>query len=234
MWIESRSLFKLKWKYFCQFWSLIEVGIIICSWSSIGVYIWRYKISKHIGNLFRQTTGDVYINLQLTAYVNDVLTFFYGFCCFFGTIKFLRLCRFNRRLALFTETLRYAKKELISFSLMFSILFMSFLSLFYLLFLSKISSCSSLFNTAQMLFEMTLFKFNSSQLTEAGSFLGPFTFSLFIILVVFICISMFLSIIDDSFRLARQNAKDDPEIFSYMFKKFLRWIGKQKCIALQD
>jgi hypothetical protein len=228
MWIEIRSLFKLKWKYFYQFWSLIELGIIICSWSSVGVYIWRYKISKHIGNLFRQTTGDVYINLQLTAYVNDVLTFFYGFCCFFGTIKFLRLCRFNQRLVLFTKTLRYAGKELFSFSLMFSIIFISFLSLFYLLFLSKISSCSSLLGTTQMLFEMTLLKFNSSQLTEAGSFLGPFTFSLFIILVVFICMSMFLSIINDSFQLALQNANDDPEMFSFMVKKFLRWTGKQK------
>jgi hypothetical protein len=79
-----------------------------------------------------------------------------------------------------------------------------------------------------MLFEMTLLKFNSSQLTEAGSFLGPFTFTLFIILIVFICMSMFLSIINDSFQLARQNANDDPEIFSFMVKKFLRWTGKQK------
>jgi hypothetical protein len=77
-----------------------------------------------------------------------------------------------------------------------------------------------------MLFEMTLLKFNSNQLTEAGSFLGPFIFSLFIIVVVFVCMSMFLSIIDDSFRLARQNQNEDPEIFSYIFNKFLRWTGK--------
>ena len=233
MWIEIRTLFELKWKYFCQSWSLIELGIIICSWSSVGVYIWRYKVSQHIGHLFQTTTGDVYINLQLTAYVNDVLTFLLAFCCFFGTIKFLRLCRFNRRLVLFTETLRYARKELFSFSLMFSIVFMSFLSLFYLLFISRISSCSSLLNTAQMLFEMTLLKFNSRQLIGAASFLGPFCFSLFIIIVVFICMSMFLSIINDSFRLARQNAIDDPEIFSYMLKRFLRWTGKEKMNSIQ-
>jgi hypothetical protein len=110
---------------------------------------------------------------------------------------------------------------------MFSIIFMSFLCLFYLLFISKLSTCSSLLHTAQMLFEMTLLKFDSSQLTEAALFLGPFCFSLFIILVVFICMSMFLSIINDSFHLARQNTNDDQEIVSFMFKKFLRWTGKK-------
>jgi hypothetical protein len=225
MLMEIESFFQLKLNYFRQFWSYIELGIIVCSWSSVGVYIWRYKESKRISHLFQQTNGYVYINLQLSAYVNDLLTFFYGFCCFFGTIKFLRLCRFNRRLSLFSETLRYAGKELLSFSLMFSIIFLSFLCLFYFLFISKLSSCSSLLHTTQMLFEITLFKFDSGQLTGAAIFLGPFCFSLFIILVVFICMSMFLSIINDSFHLAGQNLNDEPEIFSFMLKKCLRCTG---------
>src|SRR5215470_1869566 len=104
------------------------MNAIICSWSSVGVYIWRYKESKRIGNLFKQTNGYVYINLQLSAYANDLLTFFYGFCSFFGTIKFLHLCRYNHRLSLFSKTLQYAGKELLSFSLMFAIIFISFLS----------------------------------------------------------------------------------------------------------
>jgi hypothetical protein len=62
-------------------------------------------------------------------------------------------------------------------------------------------SCASLFHTAQMLFEMTLMKFDASELSQAG----PFCFSLFIVIVVFICISMFLTIINDSFRRARGN-----------------------------
>jgi hypothetical protein len=84
-----------------------------------------------------------------------------------------------------------------------------------------------------MLFEMTLLKFDSSQLTGAALFLGPFCFSLFIIFVVFICMSMFLSIIHDSFRLARRNGTDDQELFSLMLKKFLRWTGLKKPTVLE-
>src|SRR5271154_236802 len=128
--IEIESFLQLKLKYFQQFWSYVELGIIICSWSSVGIYIWRYKESKRISNLFKETSGYVYINLQLSTYVNDLLTFFYGFCSFFGTIKFLRLCRYNQRLSLFSETLRYAGKELLSFSLMFSKRFILFIIYF--------------------------------------------------------------------------------------------------------
>ncbi|CAF4057156.1 unnamed protein product [Adineta steineri] len=39
-----------------------------------------------------------------------------------------------------------------------------------------------------MLFETILMKFDAHELVEAGGFLGPFSFSLFIIFIVFICI----------------------------------------------
>ncbi len=226
MWIEIRLLIKLKWKYVYQFWSLIEIGIIVCSWTSVGIYVWRYHESQRIGKLLSETNGYTYINLQLAAYVNDVLTCLLGFCCFFGTIRFLHLGRFSERINLFTVTLQYAGKPLISFAMMFSIIFMAFFSLFYLIFVAKLADCSTLLGTAEMLFEMTALKFDVHDLTEAAAFLGPFCFSLFIILVVFICMSMFVSIIIDSFRRARANLKNkNEEIVSFMIKRFHRWTG---------
>ncbi|CAF3969202.1 unnamed protein product, partial [Adineta steineri] len=230
MWIEIRSVLKLKWKYFQQFWSYIEIGIICCSWINIGIYIWRYNECKRIGKLFNETNGYVYINLQLTSYINDILIFLLSFCCFFGTIKLLKLCRFNQRLCLFIQTLQYAGKELLSFSMMFSIVFISFVSLFYLLFISELDSCSSLFKTARMLFEMTLMQFNAHQFNQASTFLGPFCFSIFIILVVFICMSMFIAIINDNFRRAKENVRhnNNEDIISFMIKKFQYWTGMKK------
>ena len=52
-----RLLFNLKWKYFHQFWSFIEIGIIVCAWSSVGIYIYRFKESNRIEKLFQQTNG---------------------------------------------------------------------------------------------------------------------------------------------------------------------------------
>ncbi|CAF0959779.1 unnamed protein product [Adineta steineri] len=112
---------------------------------------------------------------------------------------------------------------MISFSFMFSIVFMSFLSLFYLLFTSSIASCSSLLSTAQMLFEITLMSFDATDFTGADPFLGPFCFSVFIIIVVFICLSMFISILNDGFHHVEETPIEDQQILSYMLKKFLNW-----------
>ncbi|CAF4120390.1 unnamed protein product, partial [Adineta steineri] len=226
--IEIRLLFELRLKYFYQFWSIIQLGIIGCSLGSIGVYFWRFQETNRISQLFEQTNGYIYINLQLAVYVNDILTFLLGYCCFFSTIKCFQLLRFNQQISLFAETLKYCAKALISFSIMFAVVFMSFLCLFYLLFVSKLSSCSSLLQTAQMLFKMTLIKCNASEITGADAFLGPICFILFIFLVVFVCLSMFLSIINDSFRHAKENQKENQVMLSFMLKKFLRWTGLKK------
>jgi hypothetical protein len=71
---------------------------------------------------------------------------------------------------------------------------------------------------------MTLMKFDAYELSDAAPFLGPFCFSLFIFLVVFVCLSMFLTIIGDNFRTVRDNAKlhsnEDSQILNFMLRKF--------------
>jgi hypothetical protein len=114
---------------------------------------------------------------------------------------------------------------------MFSIIFFAFLCLFYLLFASKIWECSSLLGAAQMLFEIATTKYNIKSFIDAGSFLGPFCFSLFMIIVVFICMSMFLSIIADNFRRIRKRIpKHNDELFSFMWDKFQRMTRERKGI----
>ena len=228
MFIEIQSFIHSKSSYFRQFQSYIEWSIIIASWTSLGIYIWAYREFNRIGSLFRETNGYVYINFQLASYVHDILIYSYGICSFFSTIKLLHLCRFNQRLLLFNQTLQNCARELVSFGMMFSIVFVAFLCLFYFLFNPYIQSCSSLLQTSRMLFEMTLMKFDAHELIEANAVLGPISFSLFILLVVFVCLSMFISIISDNFRLVRENRdkRKDEEIFSFMLDKFLRWTGQ--------
>ncbi|CAF3631565.1 unnamed protein product [Rotaria sordida] len=230
--VEIYTFICLKKLYFRHIWSYIEIGIIVCSWTSVGIHIWRVNEAARITRLFRETHGDIYLNFQLLAYINDIFSFLLAFCCFFGTLKFLRLCRYNRRLALLSGTLRRSARELISFSFMFSILFMAFLTLFYLQFVSLIWECSSLLSTAQMLFEMLLLKFDASEITQAAPYLGPLYFTLFILFVVFVCINMFVSIVNDNFRAIRDYVHtvdhDDQDLFINIFKKIQQWCGNNE------
>ena len=223
MFIEIRLLFR-----FQQFWSLIQLGLIVCSWIGIALYICQYRECSRISQLFSETNGYVFINLQYLTYLNEFLTFMYAFCCFFGTIKLIHFFRYNARIYLFSSTLRISAKYLVGFSFLFSIMFVAFLCLFYFLFSSKFLSASSLFQTAGMLVEMILMKFDAYQLIDAAPFLGPFTFTLFIFIVVFVYLSTFLSIINSSFRQARAREKQKntaDEIYSFIWKRFRQWLG---------
>ena len=220
---EIRSCYRLRWKYFKQFWSWIEIGMISCSYSCFGVYIWRYKEWKRLRALFEQTSGYVYVNLQLAVYVNDTLTFLLGFCFFCAVIKFLRLFRSHQRLSLFTRTIHRATKELLFFSLIFAVILISFISLFHLLFAAKMSSCSTLLRTAQMLFEALLMKFVASDFIDASAILGPLSFTLFIFMGLFVGVSMLVSIISDNFRRVRHEQLNNQAMYSYMLRRFLRW-----------
>lgn len=205
------SFIRLKWNYFFEFHSWIQIGIIICSWLSVGISIWRYRECSRIGQLLRQTNGSVYINLQFLTYVNDLLRYIYGLCCFFGTLTLLRFCHYNHRLSLFTQTLNRVKNELLSFSLMFCIVFVAIACLFYLLF--------------QWTLWSLLLTYGKHQSIDGSSFL------LFLFFVVFICFPMFISIINGTLRSLRAQMTDEKEIFSFMFDRFQRWIGWKKATA---
>jgi hypothetical protein len=80
-----------------------------------------------------------------------------------------------------------------------------------------------------MLLQMTSIRYNIHPLINASPFLGPFCFTLFIFLVVFVCLRMFITIINDSFHFVRDHVphdeNEDEQIFTFMFHKFQRWIG---------
>ena len=225
MFEELKFYFRLKRNYFFRFWSWIEFGLIICSWMGVGLYIYRYRECLRISQLFTQPNGYIYINLQYLTYINNYLRFIYGFCCFFGTIKLLRLCRFHIQINRFISTLQISLKELFSFGIMFSFIFLSFICLFYLLFQSKLWSTSTFSQTAVTLFEMILMQFNAYDLINTAPVLGPLVFSLFIFLIIFVCLSVFISIINRSFHQAKEMKYENEEIYLFTWKRFTHWIG---------
>jgi hypothetical protein len=230
---ELKIFLKLKSKYLFEFWSLIEVLIIINSLISIGINVNRYNEFKRINKFFKEKNGYVYINLENLIFLNNLLMNLNNLNCFFGMIKLIRLCKYNKHLLLFPKTLKYAKKELGLFSLMFLLILISFICLFYLLFLSNISSCSTLLKTTQMLFQIILLKFNTKEFIRSQPFLAPFCLSLFISFVIFVYMNVFLSIINRSFRRARQDQNNHQHMFSFMLNKFLRWTKLKKLNHLE-
>jgi hypothetical protein len=114
---EIRSFIHLKMKYFRRFRSLLELIILLCSLACIGIYFWRLHETNRLSTLFRDTHGDVYVNLQSSVHLDDLLISLLGFASFFTTLRFAHLFEINARISLFVHTLHHATQYLIYFSL---------------------------------------------------------------------------------------------------------------------
>jgi hypothetical protein len=93
---QVQIFFELKMKYFRRFCSYIDIGIIVCSLTSVGIFIWKYEESKHLDNLLNETNGYIYVNFENVVYVDDLLTNLIGFVCYSVLIKSIHFGRFSR------------------------------------------------------------------------------------------------------------------------------------------
>ena len=228
--MEIRSMIRMKKTYLHSVRPLLEWSILGCSWAAVGIAVWRFKETSRLLSLFRQTHSYQYVNLQSAVYIEDVFNLLLGLCCFFAILKVARLCQFNARLSQMSKTLQYGRKDLLHLTAMFFIVFFSFIILFYLLFTSRVWSCSTVVNTAIMLCQILQRKLRPTDLRDADVFLGPYAVAVVLYCVVFIFYTMFLATICRAFRCVRQDSMqvpgDDQQLFSLVLLRMKQWIGE--------
>lgn len=87
--------------YFSRFWNYVEWLLIVCSLAAFALFFYRLSQAYAVLDFFKQTSGYGYIKLQIVSFWNQVLTASLGACCVFGTIRFLKLFRFESSLSFF-------------------------------------------------------------------------------------------------------------------------------------
>jgi hypothetical protein len=222
---EIRLIIRERKEYFKQFYSYIELIIIAFSWSAFAMYIYRlyssYKIFDSLKKSKKNDNGlmDVSLNLQYLSYCNDLLFFFMGICASFGTIRFIKLLRFSKRVVVFILAFKSSFNELLSFIIISFIFWLGFVQFFYFIFHDKTKEFSTLVSCMETLFQVILGKFEVRSIINANPFFGSLFFIIYNIMVVFVLASFFVSILLDYFSLIRTSNdldKNDPEIIEYI------------------
>ena len=108
-----------------------------------------------------------FINFKLFAYYEEVEWYTASFIVFMAYIKFLRMLRFNHHVKQFAETLRQAAPNLLSFSIMFLVLFMAFTSSGYLLFHKEMLDYRTVISVMESLYSMLIGKFDVHEMEQA-------------------------------------------------------------------
>jgi hypothetical protein len=136
-----------------------------------------------------------------------------GLCASLGSLKILKILRFNQNISFLGLTLKNCFSELFSYSCVLFIIWFAFVQLMYLMFGSYMEEYLSLTKAMENAFQVTLGKFDVAKYSQNSPTLGPAIFSAYNIVILFFGLNIFISIIVDSFEKVRKDAFENPNKF---------------------
>ncbi|XP_072027797.1 polycystin-1-like protein 2 [Amphiura filiformis] len=231
---ECIAIRKEKRMYWKKFWNWAEWCIIGFSIATAGVYFTRLYVTDQVLDKLsaaRKSRDTVYVSLQYIAYLTEIYNYFLGWVVFMASLKFIKLLRFNRRIGLLSATICNAASDLMQFGVMFTIAFLGFTTVFYLVFNGKLYDYATYINTFETLLTTMLNKFSYRDIYQEDRIMGPLLFFFFMIFVSFMLINVFLTIINLSFTVVQHNMmqkQNDYEILDFMIQHVKTMVGLQK------
>ncbi|ROT60921.1 Polycystic kidney disease protein 1-like 2 [Penaeus vannamei] len=70
---ELWKIKKQKCSYFASYWNIAEICILITSYATVGVYVYRYLLTQEALEIFEQTYGNGYIRLDSAALMDQFI-----------------------------------------------------------------------------------------------------------------------------------------------------------------
>lgn len=162
------------------------------------------------------------MNFQSLALYDELFGYMVGCVVFLATIQFLKMLQFNRRMNMLGDTIRVATKDLKNFSVMFLIYFLAFCQLAYLLFGSSMATYDNFVTSVESMFAFCLGSFDFEAMQASQRVLGPIFFFVFVGIVYIGLMSIFVTIIYDSFASVKADVTlqtNEHEIVEFMWKR---------------
>jgi hypothetical protein len=219
-----------------QFWVLIEWALIFTSILSLSSFLMKSNESSKVSAFFKQTSGYGYYKLQNCVTLSLILDYSLAFCLVFGTLKFLKVFRFNKKLSFLGITLSNCVNELFAFGFMFLIIWISFAQLFHKFYHASALDLSTWFKALSTCFQMMLGKYNVFEILEVDATLGAIIYFIYNLMILII-IPLLISIINNSFRFIREETKNkqyDYHMVNHLDKKIKRIFNKRIEFASND
>ncbi|VDL90591.1 unnamed protein product [Schistocephalus solidus] len=225
---EARHLWVERWAYFLSLRSWAQLVIIVGSFAAIAIFAYVNIETKKLTLEFYRSNGNGYANFQMVAFWNEILAYLVALVTFVAILTLLHIFRFNKHVGLLGSVLRYASHDMKYFFLVFGVVFFSFVTTFYLLFLGTLPAYSTFIQSMETSFQIVLGKFDVTSMHELEPLLGPMAFATFTLFIVFIMLNMFVAILTDSFEVVRKDPSlqsNDHEMVVFALARFIVWSG---------
>lgn len=221
---EIKQLKQLKLKYFFQFWIYLNWSLFICSWTCLPMFLYKLYAINDLLNEIKKNSIKSFVNLSTLSSWNETLGILLAFCSFITTIKLLNLLRFNKKMNNLIKTIKNCSKELISFLIVFVILWLSFVQMMHLFYYDKTIEYSTIVKAMETNFLCILGRFDLKPLIQTNFTISSLIFVAYNTVIVIIMINILITIVSNTFSRTKKELKKktkEESTFTYLKNKIL-------------
>ncbi|KAF3832649.1 hypothetical protein F7725_026314, partial [Dissostichus mawsoni] len=226
MFIQGKLMKQQRWTYLKSKLNLLELAIIILSWSALSVFIKRTLLGNRDMDYY-QNNKDQYASFHETAKADAVLGYLIAFLVLLATVKLWHLLRLNPKLHMITATLQRAWTDISGFLVVMMIMFMAYSIASNLMYGWKLYSYRTLMDSAQTMVSLQLGIFNYEEVLDYNPVLGAFLIGSCIVFMTFVVLNLFISVILVAFTQEQIHHKpsEEEEIVDLMLMKLFSLFG---------
>ncbi|KAM4630467.1 polycystin-1-like protein 2 [Polymixia lowei] len=226
MFAQGKLIRKQRWCYFKSKWNLLELAIIVLSWSALSVFIKRTVLGNRDMAYYRNHK-DQYASFHETATADAVLGYLIAFLVLLATVKLWHLLRLNPKLHMITATLQRAWTDISGFLVVMTIMFLAYSIASNLMYGWKLYSYRTLLDAAQTMVSLQLGIFNYEEVLNYNPVLGAFLIGSCIVFMTFVVLNLFISVILVAFSQEQIHHKpsEEEEIVDLMLFKLCSLFG---------
>ena len=155
------------------FWTLLDTVTLLVGWTSVGMYVYRYKYI-HTAIAQFQATPYYYIDFHRAAEVDIYFGYCLGALVFLVTVKIVDLTIAHVKIKLMTLVIHNSLVELSSFGVPFFILLAVFSQTFFCLYSSSMLEFSHIQSSFGQTFAFILGEYNWDGMMRVRPYLTPF------------------------------------------------------------
>ncbi|NXV76576.1 PK1L2 protein, partial [Atlantisia rogersi] len=224
--VQGKLIKTLRGRYFHSKWNLLEIAIILISWSVLSVFVKRTILGTRDISYYQEHKEDC-VSFNETARADAVLGYLIAFLVLLSTVKLWHLLRLNPKLNMITSTLRRAWGDISGFITVIAIMFLAYSIATNLIFGWKLYSYKTLFDSAETMVSLQLGIFNYEEVLDYNPILGSFLIGSCIIFMTFVVLNLFISVILVAFSEEQKHyqASEEEEIVDLMIMKLFSFLG---------
>uniref|UniRef100_A0A8C7X6U9 Polycystic kidney disease 1 like 2a n=1 Tax=Oryzias sinensis TaxID=183150 RepID=A0A8C7X6U9_9TELE len=226
MFVQGKLMKRQRLAYFQSKWNLLELAIIVLSWSALSVFIKRTLLGQRDVSQY-ENNKDQFVSFHETAQADAVLGYLIAFLVLLATVKLWHLLRLNPKLHMITATLQRAWTDISGFLVVIAIMFLAYSVASNLMYGWKLYSYRTLLEAAQTIVSLQLGIFNYEEVLNYNPLLGAFLIGSCIVFMTFVILNLFISVILVAFTQEQIHHKpsEEEEIVDLMLMKLFSLFG---------